>query len=219
MSVLLKPDIGVNNVAQITLVAGLAVKQALREVLAESSPYGEPVVPGIKWPNDIVINGKKAAGILTELAAEIDHVKAIAVGIGVNVHTASFPQELAESATSLLFEMGQMSDMDCRSPASPSKVSPNFGVNSLAAAVLNCFEPLYIEFLEQGLTDSMLSRYQENCVTLGQEIRTVRQGKELRGRAVSVNASGELVVLLPTGEKVSLNSGEVSVRGLMGYAE
>jgi len=204
MSVLLRPDIPINNVAQITLVAGLAVCQA---VTRQCTLYN--VHSTIKWPNDILINGKKVAGILTELTAEADHIKALVVGIGVNVHISSFPPELAESATSLLLETEKI-------PLSAtSERLYGIKITSLAAAILNSFEPLYDLFIRNKFISDILPLYQENCVTLGRDIRGIFHNREIRGRAVALNPAGELIVQLPTGETLALNSSEVSVRGIM----
>ncbi|MCL1791221.1 MAG: biotin--[acetyl-CoA-carboxylase] ligase [Peptococcaceae bacterium] len=217
MSVLLRPRTPVVNAAQITLVAGLAVYQGIEDLLTDppdsmSSPIPsyspipssspEPATPktGIKWPNDIIINGKKTAGILTELVAEIEHIKAIAVGIGINAQIMRFPPELNDSATSLSLETGR-----------------TYSLNGLAASVLNRFEPLYDRFLENGFLSDILPIYQKNCVTLGQDIKAVYNNKEIYGRAVTINARGELIIRLATGSDTALNSSEVSVRGLMGY--
>jgi BirA family biotin operon repressor/biotin-[acetyl-CoA-carboxylase] ligase len=205
MSILLRPRTSVANAAQITLVAGLAVFQGIEDVLADPAHSDEAsrsvlAIPktGVKWPNDILINGKKTAGILTELMAEIELIKAIAVGIGINVQLTSFPPELAGSATSLMLETGK-----------------SVSVNALAAAILNRFEPLYNMFLEDRFASDILPQYRQHCVTLGQDVRTIHNNQEIRGRAVSVNSAGELLVQLSTGGRVALNSSEVSIRGFM----
>lgn len=85
MTLMIKPDINPNNASMLTLVAALAVAKAITSVTGEEAM--------IKWPNDIVVNGKKVCGILTEMNAQFDYINHIVVGIGINVHNESFPEE------------------------------------------------------------------------------------------------------------------------------
>lgn len=186
MSLLLKPSISPNEISQITLAAGLAVCRAI----------GSGAV--IKWPNDIVIGTKKVCGILTEMSAEIDMVNYVVCGIGINVNTPSFDGELSEKATSLLLETGE-----ARSRA------------EIVSAVLNEFEPLYADFLKNGLKN-ILPEYKPLCVTLGRDVSVTYKGEAFTARAVDIDNSGALVIERG-GERITVNSGEVSVRGIYGY--
>ena len=94
MSFILRPNIPPHQAPQLTLLTAVAVAQTI-EAATE-------IQPEIKWPNDILINGKKAVGILTELQAEADLVQSIIIGVGINVNTKSFPEHLKDKATSLL---------------------------------------------------------------------------------------------------------------------
>ena len=96
-SILLKPQIEPGNASMLTLVKGMATVKGIAQVTG--------LRPQIKWPNDVVLNGKKLVGILTEMSAQVDYVNHIVVGTGINVHQADFPQEIAKTATSLKLEL------------------------------------------------------------------------------------------------------------------
>ena len=99
MSFLLKPQIRPEYASRLTLVAAMAVSAGIEEVTGLTSQ--------IKWPNDLVLSGKKICGILTEMSTDLDTIRYIIVGIGINVNTSSFPEEIRETATSLYLESGR----------------------------------------------------------------------------------------------------------------
>ena len=99
MSLLLRPDCNPDKASALTLVMALAVVEALEEI--------DPDGCGIKWPNDVVMNGKKVCGILTEMSAELDAIHYVVVGVGINVNQPSIEGELADRATSLYMELEQ----------------------------------------------------------------------------------------------------------------
>ena len=185
-SILLKPEISPLEVSQITLVAGLAVCKAIG------------LNSMIKWPNDIVINGKKICGILTEMSAEINMVNYVVCGIGVNVNTESFDDDIADKATSMFIESGH-----------------KYVRNELIAKLLNEFEYYYKKFLDGGLS-AILDEYKKCCVTLGREVNVIFKNKTVRGTAVDVDENGSLAVQTENGI-IHVTSGEVSVRGIYGY--
>lgn len=185
-SLLLKPDISPLEVSQITLVAGLAVCKAVG------------INSMIKWPNDIVINGKKICGILTEMSAEINMVNYVVCGIGINVNTPNFNGELADRATSMYIESGK-----------------KYTRNKIISKLLNEFEYYYKKFLSEGL-GSIIDEYKKNCITLGRDVNLIFNKKEVRGKAIDVDENGALIVETADGT-ISVNSGEVSVRGIYGY--
>lgn len=185
-SILLKPDISTSEVSQITLVAGLAVCRAVG------------LGAKIKWPNDIVIGGKKICGILTEMSAEIDMVNYIVCGIGVNVNMESFDSEIQHRATSMYIESGVKY---CR--------------NDVIARLLNEFEDCYKKFLEGGLC-AILDEYKRNCITVGREVSVIFNKETVCGTAVDVDEKGALVVKTESG-RISVMSGNVDVRGIYGY--
>lgn len=185
-SVLLKPDMTPEHVSLITLIAGLAVCETL------GSGYF------IKWPNDIVTDGKKICGILTELSAEIDHVEYVVCGIGINVNNAEFSEELREKATSLLIKTGK-----------------KYIRNHLLADILNCFEVLYDELVKNGFS-SIIERYKKKCITIGKQVSVMGKACPVIGLARDITESGALVISCG-GKRLEVNSGEVSVRGIYGY--
>lgn len=186
LSVLLKPDIDISRVSQITLVAGLA--------LCKTIGMGAK----IKWPNDIVIGTKKVCGILTEMNAEPDLVHYVVCGIGVNVNTEKFDDEISHRATSMYMESGEKQ-----------------GRNEIISRLLNNFEHYYKMFLKGGFK-AISEEYKENCVTINREVSVIFKSETLRGKAVGVDDNGSLVVETEKG-KISVTSGEVSVRGIYGY--
>ena len=191
MTLLLRPSVQPEDITQITLLAGLAVCRAIENVA------GLPAQ--IKWPNDVVIRGKKVCGILTEMSAEAERIECLICGMGINVNTESFPEDLSNAATSLVLESG------IKQPRA-----------RLAAEVMNCFEKYYVPFLTDGVTDSFLEEYKSCCVTLGRDIRAIQRGEVLIGTAEDITERGELLIR-SKGEMLTLSSGEVSVRGLLGY--
>ena len=186
MSLLLKPHILPQDVAQITLVAGMAT--------ARSVGCGAK----IKWPNDDVIGSKKICGILTEMSAEIERVNYIVPGIGINVNTESFPDELKEKATSLYIESGK-----------------KFERYKIVQRFLKEFEILYKKFIEGGIA-AITDDYRELCVTIGKEVSVIYPNRTINGRAIDINDNGELIVETDNGI-IEVDSGEVSVRGIYGY--
>ena len=93
MTLMLKPDINPNNASMLTLVSALAVAKALADITGKDAK--------IKWPNDIVIDGRKVCGILTEMSAQFDYINNIVIGIGINVNNSSFPEEISATASSI----------------------------------------------------------------------------------------------------------------------
>jgi BirA family biotin operon repressor/biotin-[acetyl-CoA-carboxylase] ligase len=99
VSILLRPRLAPADILWVSLAAGLAVQQAIREVTS--------LAVDLRWPNDLLLSGRKLGGILTELNAEVTRVRHAVIGVGLNVHQAAFPPELALLATSLTIETGQ----------------------------------------------------------------------------------------------------------------
>ena len=189
MSILSKPDIALADVSKITLAAGLAVCDAAKRLGIDAE---------IKWPNDIVVNKKKICGILTELSAEADGINYVVTGIGINVNTKAFAPELADKATSVYLEYQR-----------------NIPRAQIAAYVIGSFEKRYRELLSGGI-DSLISDYKSVCLTLGKQVHIIRPTEEFDAYATDITPGGELEVDR-NGEKIVLNSGEVSVRGIYGY--
>lgn len=185
MSIYLEPKITANNVAQLTLLAGFAVSRAIPDSL-------------IKWPNDVLLSGKKVCGILTEMVTEKGRPDRVIVGIGINVNTENFPMDLADKATSIYLETQKISDRE-----------------EVAIAVLSEFFELYDEFTAKGF-DAFYNDYIQKCVTIGREVVIINGDDQKKAKAVSITENGELVIETENGRE-TVNSGEVSVRGLLGY--
>ena len=150
----------------------------------------------IKWPNDVIVGSKKLVGILTEMSAEFDAVEYIVIGTGINVNQTEFPDEIADKATSIKRESGK-----------------EFDKNKLLAAVLNQMEQ---EFIKSDLefTGETLKEYTELCATVGKTVGFYRGGNRLSGTASGVAENGELMVTLPDGSEIRINSGEVTAQGI-----
>lgn len=186
MSIYLKPKIPANAISKLTLLAGLAVSRIVSNSM-------------IKWPNDVIMSGKKVCGILTEAVIEKDETNRVIVGIGINVNTQKFPDELADKATSIYLETNNFSDR-----------------TEVAKAVLIEFFELYDNFTDKGF-DAYRHEYIEKCVTIGRKVVVITADGEKRAKAVDVTEDGELVIESENGREV-VNSGEVSVRGILGYS-
>ncbi len=191
MTLLLKPEVETNHAARLTLVMALAVSKAITEVT------GRPA--GIKWPNDIVMNGKKICGILTELSAQPDYIDYLVIGVGINVHTEEFSEELAETATSVFLETGR-----------------HFLRAELIEAVWEAFEEYYEIFLLTEDLSALVKEYDSRMVNLHKMVKVLDPKEPFEGKAMGITPGGELIV--DTWESRRLvSSGEVSVRGIYGY--
>ncbi len=208
MSLLLRPEIEPGNASMLTLVMGLAVRDALEAVLrtaGREDPAAEgperTVLPEIliKWPNDIVINGKKVCGILTEMSSETDCVHYIVIGVGINVHNEGFPEEMTQTATSVYQQTGKQI---CRA--------------ALVAECLRRFEAYYEIFLRTQDLSGLMDAYNASLINRDREVRILDGSPDESGTARGINARGELLVDTPQGER-RISAGEVSVRGVYGY--
>lgn len=192
MSFLLKPEIEAQNSSMLTLVTALAVNQAICDTTG--------IHAQIKWPNDIIVNGKKICGILTEMSLHMDEINYIVVGIGINVNMDHFPEDLSDKATSLLIEGGKK-----------IKRAP------LVAKVLECFERYYEIFLKTEDLSMLQDEYNQLLLHTNQKIRVVRGSKEEIFLSRGIDRRGELLVEDEEGNISEVSSGEVSVRGILGY--
>lgn len=190
MSLVLRPQIAPAEASVLTLLCGLATAEAIEAETGLSA--------GIKWPNDILINGKKAVGILTEMDCEMSQVHFVIPGIGINVNTASFPPEIAEIATSLYLESGK-----------------TVSRRRLVHKVLERLEGHYNTFLQTGSFSAMLEDYRKHCITLGKEVHVL--GREpFFAEALDITPEGELLVRRSdNGKEEVVFSGEVSIRGVI----
>ncbi len=182
LSVLLRPQRGA-ELGVLPLLAGVAVRDSLL-------PFG--VDPALKWPNDILVNGRKIGGILTEASWSEGVVDSVVVGIGVNVGLRgdALPAGLAGQTTSIWIET--------------QRAAP---VSAVAAQVLQALRLWYHAFAADG-ADAVLAAWRSRAVSWWGRVVEVRSGDDvLRGVARDVEKSGALVVELPDGKKVSLLAG------------
>lgn len=195
-SILLKPGIAPGNASMLTLVKGMATVKGISEVTG--------LKPQIKWPNDVVLNGRKIVGILTEMSAQIDYVNHIVVGTGINVSQTEFPEEIAKTATSLKLEL----EAEGRNvPLSRAQI---------LGAVLQYFEQYYETFLKTEDLSVLMEEYNSMLVNRGKMVRVLDPLGEYEGTALGINDRGELLVEREDGI-CQVSSGEVSVRGIYGY--
>ena len=192
MTLMIKPDINPNNASMLTLVAALAVAKAITSVTGEKAL--------IKWPNDIVINGKKVCGLLTEMNAQFDYINHIVVGIGINVHNESFPEEISQMASSLMIEAG----------------GKRFHRAQIIAETMSYFEQYYDTFLKTQDLSALVREYDELLVNRNKSVRVLDPKEPFDGKAMGITPKGELIVDTWESRKL-VSSGEVSVRGIYGY--
>lgn len=199
LSVLLRPQLPPDRLPPVTALAGVAVCAAVERVCGAR--------PGLKWPNDPVLDGKKLCGILTEvsLEAETGRLQSLVLGIGINVaqRPEDFSPEVREMATSLLQALGR--------PVSRPQ---------LTAALLEELDRAYAALRAGDLTE-YLAAYRRRCVNLGKTVQLIPFGGGARetAQAVDIDQEFSLVVRGEDGRERTVRSGEVSVRGLWGYTE
>lgn len=179
-SLIIRPKTPLNQVAQLTLVSAVAIASALRDV------SGLDV--RIKWPNDIFVNGKKIAGILTELNAEMDRVRFVVAGFGINVN--SLESQLPAQATSLKIE-----------------TKKDFSRIAVFQEVLRSFEKWLDVFEAEGFLP-IRNRWKELSWTLGQKVKFVEHSGVVMGVAVDLGPDGSLLLRQDTGEIIKKYSGD-----------
>lgn len=186
-SVLLRPDLRPQAATQLTVAAATALVRAIREETE--------LVPEIKWPNDILIRGRKVAGVLTELSAELDHVNHLTLGIGVdvNLNASEFPPELRKTATSLKIETGR-----------------HVSRADLAAGILRELDRDYQLIRERKFT-RLADEWEERCVTLGRRVAIHVGPHVLHGRAESLDEDGALLLRTEHGRLERIIGGDVTL--------
>lgn len=196
MSVILRPHCPPEQLMHLTCAAAVAACDAVEEETGFR--------PGIKWINDLLADGRKLAGILTELSVDpaTGLVSSAVLGIGLNCNqrTEDFPEELRPIACALAEVTG--------SPVCRSR---------LIAALITAFHRMRQELLSHR--DSIMEQYRGNCVTLGQEITVIQGASHRDGVALSLSDDGALTVRYPDGTVDTVRSGEVSIRGKQGYGK
>lgn len=192
MSMVLRPEIEADKASMLTLVAAMAVEKAIQAVCGKIEPL-------IKWPNDIVLNKKKICGVLTEMSLCGTEIGYIVVGIGINVNNHHFPEEIAQTASSLSLETG--GDMDRE---------------LLITEVWKQFAVYYEQFLQTKDLSLFKGEYEKALVNKEEEVKVLDPLGEYVGIAKGITNIGELIVDTEAGVRF-VSGGEVSVRGIYGY--
>ena len=192
MTLILRPNMAPVHASMLTLVAALAVADGIRECTGAESL--------IKWPNDIVMSGKKVCGILTEMSADPDCINYVAVGIGINVNMEEFPEEIRGVAASIFTETGKKTKRSL-----------------LISAVMAAFERYYEVFMKTTDMSGLLEDYNGKLANCGRTVRVLDPAGEYSGTAIGIDREGELLVEMEDTTVRRVLSGEVSVRGIYGY--
>ena len=184
-SVLLRPNLRPQAATQMTIATAVAVARAIRQQTG--------LKPGIKWPNDILLQGRKTAGILTELSAELDHIKYLVIGIGVDVNVAptEFPPDLRKLATSLRTESGRVHNRA-----------------DVAVAILRALDDDYAR-IAAGHFEAVANEWAEHCTTLGQPVTIHIGDRRIHGRAEALDEDGALLLRTEHGRLERIIGGDV----------
>ncbi|MEK6645183.1 MAG: biotin--[acetyl-CoA-carboxylase] ligase [Candidatus Firestonebacteria bacterium] len=190
MSVLLQPKLNPIHASKFTMLASLAVADALRNVAN--------VTPVLKWPNDVLINSKKISGILTEMKNETDIINFLVIGIGVNVNIVEFPSELRNTATSLMIETNKEISRD-----------------ELLQHLLIEMDKLYLSFQSDGFLP-IRDKWQEYSDIDGKFVKIKNfpgngNSEIFQGQAIGIDEDGLLIVRTDTGIQKKVQSGEVTI--------
>jgi BirA family biotin operon repressor/biotin-[acetyl-CoA-carboxylase] ligase len=188
LSVILKPKIQLRRLPQLTLLAGLAATLAINEFTLQKA--------NLKWPNDILLNGKKCCGILCETHPTNNGETGVIVGIGINVNHSlpDFPNGLKSTATSLKIETEKAIDR-----------------LSLVCAILGHLDEQYDAFLNDP-KQTLMEKWLENSDMVGQKITVTHGNSSTNGTALGLDSNGRLLMRSEKGEEVAFDSGEVSLR-------
>ena len=194
MTILLRPKFSPQKASMLTLVMAYSVAMSIREFV-DTSVY-------IKWPNDIVMNGKKICGILTEMSAEVDDINYVVIGIGVNVMSHEFPDALQDIASSILIESGQ-----------------NISETAHISSIMRNFEQAYQRFCETEDMSNIYQEYNQMLINRNRQVRILDGENGYEAYAMGIDKMGQLLIRKQDGSVEAVFAGEVSVRGLYGYVE
>ena len=190
MSILLRPKFEPQYAPTLTLVMGMAVAKAVKNLGFDVS---------IKWPNDVVVSHKKICGILTEMGVRDGKIDYAVIGVGINVNIKEFPEEMADKATSLYLESGK-----------------EFDRSQIPGLVMEAFEKYYEKFAATCDLSGLKEEYESILANYNQPVRVLAK-EPYEGVARGITDGGELLVEKTDGTIVAVSAGEVSVRGLYSY--
>ena len=184
LSIILKPGFEPTKAPFITSIAGAALVNTFNKFNIQTK---------VKWPNDVLINGKKVAGILTEMSADMEFIEYIVLGVGINVSGLEFPNELKNIATSLKLEGYDVKKL-----------------NIIWQFVYE-FELLYNLYLKEN-TSEVVNILKNNSSVIGKQINVHYMNEVESAIAVDINNQGALIIKTQEGEVKELSSGEISIR-------
>ncbi|WP_438445640.1 biotin--[acetyl-CoA-carboxylase] ligase [Gorillibacterium sp. sgz5001074] len=190
MSLVVRPDIPLHLMPHMTLLAAVALCRAIRKTVPSVSP-------GIKWPNDLLLRGRKISGILMESSAENEALQYIVAGIGIscNLEAEDYPEELKEKATSLLIESGAKVDRA-----------------ELIASFLFQLEEMFQLYREQGFAP-IRTLWEASSATIGRQVRMIAHGGTYEGEAVGLDEWGGLIVRQQDGTLKTVYSADTELPG------
>ena len=186
-SILLRPNLRPVETTQLTVASATALRRAIHDVTG--------LTLDIKWPNDLLIGGKKVVGVLTEMSAEVDRVRHAILGIGVDVNLSAteFPPELRKLATSLKVETGETVSRP-----------------ELAAAILRELDVDYARICS-GKFPEVADEWEAGCATIGRNVSVQIGGRKISGRAEALDDDGALLVRTEHGHLERIIGGDVTL--------
>jgi BirA family biotin operon repressor/biotin-[acetyl-CoA-carboxylase] ligase len=185
LSLILRPNIAPRHAPRITLLTAVSVAETLRSLIG--------LELAIKWPNDILVNGKKLAGILTEMSSEKGAIDYVVVGLGLNVNTPIFPDDIKDTATSLLIETGK-----------------RFSRAELVRDYLKRHERYYEVFQSMGF-EPIRERWKELTNIIGQQVTIAAIDSAYHGEVQDIDQDGALILKDKTGQVHRIIFGDVSL--------
>lgn len=183
-SIIIKPEIEPINANKITQIAAASLIKVLHKYNVNAK---------IKWPNDIYINNKKFAGILTEMKCDMDRIHYLIVGIGMNINISNFPDEISKIATSIKLETNK-----------------EYNRSEFLANFLNEFENLYLDFINHNNFKSSLDICKNNSILLDKDAYLITSNNKERVHCIGINDDGMLIIKDSKGEIKSVISGEIT---------
>lgn len=192
MTLLLRPEFAPDKAPMLTLVMAYSVAEAIKERTGLETQ--------IKWPNDLVWEGRKLVGILTEMSVCEQGISYVVVGVGVNVNTMHFAEEVAETAVSIHQATGKV-----------------WKKEEIIAEIVKNFEINYKLFEQTEDLSAIREAYNALLVNCGREVCILGEKETYRAHALGINERGELMIRREDGAEEAVYAGEVSVRGVYGY--
>ena len=192
MTILLRPEFEPDKAPMLTLVMAYSAAEAIRSITGLDIQ--------IKWPNDLVWEGRKLVGILTEMSVKKGSIEYVVVGVGVNVNIEHFAREVADTAVSIRQATGKIWEKEV-----------------LITEIAKHFEENYKLFEQTEDLSGILEAYNHYLVNCGKEVCIIGEKESYRAYALGINDHGELIVRHEDGTEEAVYAGEVSVRGVYGY--